>query len=128
MFKIRKASESDIPFIFSTWLKGLYYGNETFREIDKGIYFSKYHDVISALLRKSEIKVAYSDDGIDEDVILGYSVSQGARLHWVHVKEEWRKTGIAGGLVASATNSCSHITKVGNIIRKKRGWIFDPFL
>lgn len=124
----REGCLEDIPFILSTWLNGLKFGNSWFNLIDKKIYFSVYHKVIEKILSKQGviIKVACLKDA--PDVILGYSVSEYNRLHWVYVKKAWRNVGVAKTLVSGDITSVSHLTNVGKAIFLKKSWIFDPFL
>lgn len=121
---IRAAQESDLPFIFSTWLKGLYHGNEFFSLINKEAYFSNYHAVVTQILMRSTVQVACLIE--DPDVVLGYSVSKGGTLHWVFVKKAWRKLGIAKMLVPASIDTVTHLTKIGQSLRKP-GWAFNPF-
>ncbi len=122
---------SDIPFIYATWLKGLYYGNDWFREIDQETYFNKYHQVIEAILfhPHTEIFIACLKD--DEEVVLGYSVysnkGKDAVLHWVFIKSAWRKLGLAKSMVPLNTIECTHLTKIGKAL-KPEGWKFNPFI
>jgi hypothetical protein len=65
----------------------------------------------------------------DADTILGYSVIEGKRLHWVFVKRVWRKIGIGASLVPPFIDSVSHLTEIGkSILEKQKGVIFNPFL
>lgn len=115
----------------ATWLRGLYYGNTWFREIDKDVFMDKYHQAITIVLKKptTEVKVAVLKD--DPEVILGYSVlDQGYTntvLHWVFVKEAWRKMGIATSLIPTNSDTCTHLTVVGRKL-KPANMKFNPFL
>lgn len=122
---IRDMVEEDRSFIFATWLLGLRHGNELYKEIKKESYFSKYKQVIELLLSRSTVKVACLID--DPDVVLGYVVYQGDKLHWVFVKKAWRKLSIASQLVPKNIKYYSHITKMIRSF-KPQGWEFDPFL
>ena len=123
---VRQVDETDLPFIFSTWLKGLYHGNELYGKTNQDLFYSKYHKVIEALLKVSEVKIACLQD--EPDVVLGYSVALGNTLHWVFVKKAWRKLGISKSLVNPTITTVSHLTKVGESIAKKKDWTFNPFL
>lgn len=127
---IRKGEKNDLPFIYATWLKGLRWGNRMFEYIDQELYFKNYQKVVEALLESpgTQINVAVLKE--DPAVILGYSVSEGDRLHWVHVKKAWREIGIAKTLVPPETSSISHVTDVAIKIlsKQKKRIIFNPFL
>ena len=123
-FKVRDARLGDKSFIFSTWLLGLYHGNDWFKEIDKGIYFSTYKLIVEHLLINSRVMVACLPD--DEDVVLGYIVFKENVIHWIFVKKPWRKLGIAKLLFPSGITVCTHLTKAGKAIKPKN-ISFNPF-
>ena len=120
--------ETDKSFIYSTWLKGLFYGNSYFGSIDKAVYFDRYERVLDHILNKpgTEVRIAGLSD--DADTILGYLVIEGPTVHWVHVKTGWRRQGIAKLLIGgSVLSSVSHTTPAGNAIRTKLKLGHNPF-
>jgi hypothetical protein len=124
----RAGTLEDASFIFSTWLKGLRFGNEWFGLIDSKVYFQVYHKVIESILSKTNVTVKVACLREDPGVILGYAVYSGPRLDWCHVKRAWRNIGLARDLVPSEITTVSHVTDVGRSILKKRGNItFNPF-
>lgn len=123
---IRSVEQSDLSFIFSTWLKGLYHGNVMFNKIEQDLFYFKYHQVIEALLKRSVIKIACLED--EPDVILGYSITEPGKLHWVFVKKAWRKLGIGKSLLLEDIAEVSHLTKLGEMLLKKTKWKFNPFI
>jgi hypothetical protein len=128
-YTIRSPTAEDCPFIFATWLRGLRYGNELFGLIESDIYFEKYHEIIQKILTSPGVQVSIACLKDQPDVILGYSVFTGNRLHWVHVKSAWRNIGIARELVPSNTKLVSHVTKVGASILKAHPSVrFNPFI
>ncbi len=128
---IRGYLPGDEAFIFSTWLRGLYYGNSWFREIDKDLFMENYHRAISSILSKPGVEISVSCLKEDPETILGYAVYERGRsaLHWVFVKEVWRKFGIMKRLIPSDQEwKCvTHLTTVGKAIKPKE-IIFNPFL
>lgn len=121
----RAFEPTDESFIYSTWLRGLYYGNEWFRKIDKQSFFDKYRLVIQHLLATSTIKVICLEDA--PDVIAGYVVYSGTKLHWVYVKKSWRGIGLGRELVPTDIESVTHLTE--KAAKKKNPlWRFDPLL
>lgn len=126
--KLRQVEAADINFIYSTMLKGLYYGSEYYANVAKATFFHHYGEIITALLNKSEVAVACLPD--DDDIVLGYAIYEPeVCLHYVFVKEVFRKQGVATALTGKAnTSSVSHITKIGNSIRKAKDMEFNPFL
>jgi hypothetical protein len=120
---------NDMNFIYSTWLKGLRYGNDWFSFITKEAYFTFYHRIIELILNKPHVIIQIACLKEDPDVILGYSVYEGFVLHWVFVKSAWRKIGIAKDLVPEF-KSVSHITAIAKsiLITKFPQVEFNPFV
>lgn len=127
---IRDYLPSDKNFIFSTWLKGLYYGNRWFKEIPKDIFMEKYHEIIEKVLSNPGVVIKIACLLEDKDVILGYSIesAQGNVLHWVFCKKAWRHVGIARSLVSSGVSTVTHVTEVGLDIINKKKIAFNPFI
>ncbi len=123
----RPAVAEDVPFILSTWLKGLRFGNLWYRLIDAKVYFKVYHSVIAQVMSKPTVKVTIACLKEDPSVILGYSVVEGNKLHWVQVKRAWRNIGIAKGLVPVTIDTVTHLTDVGKAIFQKKKLTFNPF-
>ena len=123
---IRNGVVDDLPFIFSTWLKGLRYGNSYFKNIDKNVYFEHYKRIISTYLQQpiSTISIDCLED--DKDVVLGYCVRRAAILDWIFVKKAWRRLGIASKLLEMPVTQYTHFTEVGLQIAPK-DWIYNPF-
>ncbi len=134
IFTIRDAEEGDRPFIFSTWLRGMFYGNQWFGQVPKDIFMANYHRVIENLLESpgTIVKVACLTD--DKDIILGYSVyrdaGDGSVLDYVFVKQAWRKVGIGKSLVPSDVKAVTHLTEQGRAMLKTKlpNAHFNPFL
>jgi Acetyltransferase (GNAT) domain len=128
LFKLREGLKEDEPFIYSTWLKSLYYDNVIFREIDKPLYFTKYSKVIEAILDNKVVQVNCCVLSESSEVIVGYVIRHFDRLHYIYVKKAWRKNGIAKLLLKDLNiERYSHITTLGKRLKPKE-WKFDPFL
>lgn len=124
---IRPGKPEDSSFIFSTWLKGQYFGNDWFESVDQKVYFAYYSKYVEAILAKSNVSIACLTD--DPDVILGYAVyTLPETLHWVFVKGAWRAKGIARRLVPEAITTITGLTKPGKAIMIKKGLRFNPWL
>ena len=128
---IRSVEPGDKNFIFSTWLKGLRYGNDWFGLIHQDCYYKAYHPIIERILSVADVKIACLKE--DKDVILGYSVSRSIQgnivLDFVFVKSAWRNIGICRSLIPTNTVAVTHVTKVGrSMLEKHKHVIFDPFI
>lgn len=123
---IRGPKEEDKAFVMATWLRGLYYGNPWFKEIDKNIFMERYHEILTKLLLRETTELAIAVLKDDPDVILGYSVMDARTLHWVFVKEAWRKMGIAKSIIPKDIDATTHMTIIGKKL-KPRHVKFNPF-
>lgn len=94
---IRKAIPKDIPFIYETWLKSYRLDSSLGRLTRSSIFFENYRTVVDKILQDSNTDIACLRE--DEDIILGYLVSEDKILHYSFVKEAFRKIGIAKSLV-----------------------------
>lgn len=125
-------TKNDKNFIFSTWLRGLRYGNDWFLSVNNDVYFECYHKVIERILAHPDAQVVVACLKDDPEVILGYSVTRFINdktvLDWVFVKKAWRSIGIAKALVPEKIETVTHLTKVGKAILSKSPYVFNPFL
>lgn len=131
LITIRLAEPTDTNFIHATFLRGLYYGNSWFNLIPRDIFFPTYQKVVTALLASPNTLVTVACLKEDQDIIVGFSIISidGEILHWVSVKKDWRRNGIAKALVPKNTKSVSHITKLGlELLPKLENVIFNPFI
>lgn len=117
--------ETDRNFIFSTWKKGLKYGNSVSSQDPKA--FDRWsQDLISTTLKQATTTIAALKE--DDDVILGYSVVRGDTIDWVFVKNLWRKIGIAKELLKHITPKyVSRVTKPGETLRIKYNLKLKPY-
>lgn len=123
----RSAEAGDVAFILATWLRGLKFGNSWYKLIDNRAYYEVYHQVLVNMLSKATVTIACLKN--EPDVILGYCVYDKYRIHWVHVKKDWRKIGIARMIVPKDIKVVSHLTEVGkSIFLKRKDLSFNPFL
>jgi GNAT superfamily N-acetyltransferase len=122
--------ESYRPMIYSKWLRSLRYGNDYFKLIEAGSYFTHYHKYLEALLAKPYCVVRLAVLADDYDVVLGFSVTRNSVLDYVHVHKDYRRTGIGTLLVPSGISKISHITRQGMSFWNNRlkECKFDPFI
>lgn len=113
--------------IIAPFLNSLRYGNDLFKLIDKDSYFFNYAKYIDLIINRPNTKASFAV--LDDDTALGWSLFEDKTLHYVWVKKEVRRNGIARALVPKDINTISHITnKAINIwANKMPGVRFDPF-
>lgn len=116
--------------IFSKWLRSLRYGNDFFKLIDPEAYYSRYEAMIQRILRAPETEVRLAVLSDDHDVVLGFSVSRGSALDYVHVHKIQRRQGIGKNLVPDGITTITHLTKTRLTIwgSKYGEWKFNPFV
>lgn len=129
LYNVRNAVADDYNFIIKSFLLGLYYGDSWFSKIPKNIFMENYKKVVDALISKMNVQVACLPE--DPNTIIGYSIlSQDFQtIHWVYVKERWRKYGVGRSLVPQFPQYVSHLTPLGErlLTKFKSPPIFNPF-
>lgn len=128
LITVRTGEYDDIPFIYSTWLKGLRWGSEWHKSVDQDSYFKGQHRVIEKILHdpKTTIKVACLKD--TPEIIVAYAVYTGETLHWCQVKADWRLIGLSKDLIPLNIKVVSHVTKAGvSMLKKHPHVIFNPY-
>jgi GNAT superfamily N-acetyltransferase len=126
---IREARNEEHPFIYATWLRG--YRQSRFADrVPASVYFAAHHQVVERLLARSRVLVATPAG--DDSTVLGYSVVEGATVHFVYIKLAFRKLGIARRLLDGVDVphcSASHVTKDAE--EAMRRWpciVYNPYL
>lgn len=131
LYHIRPATDDDKNFILKSFLLSVYHGETWFTKIPKRIFMDNYKKVAETLFYayKDTIRVACLPD--DSTVILGYAIinQDGTTLHFIYVKDVWRKRGIGRRLVPESITHISHLTALGEqLLNKfKTKPIFNPF-
>lgn len=135
MISLRPATEQDLPFIYSTWLKGLYYGWPHCPS--KGLlgltpyptYRGAYRSVLQGILARNRATVACLTDS--PDVVVAYSIvsPDETTVHFVYTKRAWRKLGVARSLVPRDARYVTHLTRIGlSLLSKLPRAEYNPFL
>lgn len=130
LYNVRNFKLEDRNFILATFLRGVYYGNSWFSLIPKDIFMNNYKMVAEAILNNNRVVIKVACLQEDPDVILGYSIlySDSPVIHWVYVKEKWRKKGIARALTPKNPTAVTHLSALGqSLMNKFENLIFNPF-
>lgn len=125
--RIRPNNPDDLSFIYATWLRGTYYGNDWFQQMERKTYFKEYTEVVRNILHKDRTQILIAAMADTPDIILAYSVYEPGILHYVFTKSAWRSQGIARKLIPVNTTHYTHLTHMGKRFKPK-DWIFNPFL
>lgn len=107
---LRNARPDDIPFIYSTWLKSYRTGSGLGLASGKHAYFITYNLIIDYILEKPDAHVWVAVKPDEPNVIYGYLVCEPTILHYVYVKDGFRKLGIAASLYKTAFYERPYIT------------------
>lgn len=115
--------------VFSRWLMSLRYGNRYFRLILASSYFERYGKYIRQVIQQPDTMIRLAVLSDDHDVLLGFSVTRGKILDYVHVHRDSRRQGIGTKIVPTDIRTFTHITNHGHEIwREKCCFLhFDPF-
>ena len=106
-FRIRRVEKQDIPFILSSWLKS-FWNAPAVRGMTKTLYFRHEREAAVRLIQQSSIVMAVNPE--DGDEIYGYIVYEvvdGAYImHYVYVKQAYRRKGLATNLIVRTIGDC----------------------
>jgi hypothetical protein len=116
--------------VFARWLRSFRFGNSFIKKTDPTEYYKQYHKYIEMLLKKPESVVRLAALSDDHDVVLGFSVTRGLILDYVHVQVDHRRTGIAKKLVPKDVAVTTHMTQLAQGIwqAKYKYLTFNPFI
>jgi hypothetical protein len=133
--RIRKATESDVPFLFSSWLKS-YRQSRFAQDLHTTIYFSEHHKVLESILKSCEVLVACPHDDISQ--ILGWACYEKVQgqfvLHYIYTKQTYRMLGIATQVLAatghdtSLAGMYSHHSPVAIKLASKYNFVYNPYV
>ncbi len=125
---ITRATEpEDKNFILSTWLNGNRYGNPYFKRMDSAEYYKAYSEHIISVLTSPGTQINIACDSANPSWIVGFAVFRDETLYWVHIKEDFRRNGVATLLLKDAPiTTVKGLTKLGWSILQKKGLIYDP--
>lgn len=134
---VRPAKATDLNFILSGWKKSYRIG-DLCAGVGNDRYYEAQHKIIAVLLQRATTLIAC--DAAAPDVDLGFvcaEVLPGAErvLHYVYVKDDFRRHGICNMLIAgldemepAERTTCTHRTRKGKALMQKRGWTYDPYV
>ncbi len=122
--------ESYRNLILSRWMRSLRYGNDYFKLAASDSYYDAYGRYINRLMASPGATVRLAVLGEDHDLVLGFSLSRGSVLDYVHVQADMRRQGIGRSLVPADIDTITHLTRTGATIwgsNKTLRWKFNPF-
>src|SRR5271166_4068946 len=96
---VRAARDTDVPFIYSAWLRSFYVSGTLTKHISKEVYFNYHKAITDRILLNPHTEVQVACEGDKEGPILGFSVYTDRILHYVYVKKAFRGLGLAHVLI-----------------------------
>ena len=96
MLQIRQATENDLPFIYSSWLKSNR-NSGIGKDLLNEIYFDEHKQIIGRRFSQGAIYVAHPEN--EPDVLMGFISHHQGYLDYVYVKQNFRKMKVASTLI-----------------------------
>lgn len=132
---IREASEGDVSFLFSSWLKSFRKGTMCYG-VDDTIYFNEQHKLVERLLLSSKVLLACEPE--DPANIYGYLVYEKIDnimvIHYAYVKHTFRCMGVFNALFAASGQdknlggAHTHTTSLASRLALKYNLIYHPYI
>lgn len=131
----RKAIESDVAFIFNSWLKSFRQSNLC-KGITDTIYYNEHHKVIENLLLTCDTFILCPESNPDD--IYGYICAEKIDgvfvVHFIYIKHIYRGLGLAKKLVEvfehdyNSAGMYTHDTRIGETLAKKYNFVYNPYV
>ena len=131
-FNLRLAKPTDLNFILGTFRDSMRDDSQLAKSCKTSVFKREFTKVIDSILARSKVTIACTKE--DQSVILGYAITEDPGiLHYLFVKEPFRRKGIANYLVNHLFKprivECSLKTNlVKRILDNKTEFIYNPFL
>lgn len=122
-----------MSFFYSTTLHSFLFGSPQSRGIRQSIYYAGHGRVLTRLLERKQAKLLIACLKEDEDVIIGYMLSEPEIMHFVYVKRPFRNMGIAKQLwqMSDLDYACQVSHKTYDMVRlmnKHPKITYNPYL
>lgn len=117
-FPAKKLPDQYKGMIHARWQRSLRHGNEYFKLCDPAAFHKAYSSYIDAILDREGAVVRLAVLSDDNDVCLGWCITEHSTLHYIHVAHEQRRMGVARALTPPIA-TISHVTALGMIFWNK---------
>lgn len=124
---IRPGVFEDLNFVVDAWLKSQRF--EAGRHMEQQLYFARMRPRVMSILERAHVHVAHNPD--DAWQIYGFIVSEIGVLHYVHVKQPFRRFGFARRLYEHVNPEhepmvCTHVFDGWGRVKARYPLSFDP--
>jgi hypothetical protein len=97
-FKVRGMVKGDRPLILGTLLNSYYRGAVApLKFISYQTFMVLYGPIVEKLLKTSEVRIASNPE--DPDTVIAWAIVQSGILHFVWVKDSYRRNGVCRALL-----------------------------
>lgn len=119
----RKATPEDLKIVRHSWFESYRRGGKA-PSVRFDFYDHGQNFIIKRALERGVTTVAYAQ--VAEDEVCGWANQEGDCLHYVYVKQAYRRLGIASEL-ASKAKFYSHETLNGMKFAQKMKMLYNPY-
>ncbi len=138
MMRIRPAKQEDTGFILSSWFDSFRSASAlcaTLKrhsfETDAGrVYWMFMKDLVRRWAAEPDARTMVACDPEAEDTLVGFAAASGQQLHYVYIRDGFRRSGHARALVESMGPLVRYSMQTEQGERRlkprERGWIFTP--
>lgn len=133
--RLRPANQTDVPFIFNSWLKS-YRDSAGAKTVSNTVYFAEHHKLIERIVKNNSVILAVNDS--DPSQIYGYICAGQTEgiftLHYLYVKHNFRNLGIGKVLLNAFEHDLAtagiytHHTKIADKIASKYNFVYHPYV
>lgn len=102
LINIRQPNDSDINYVINTWLRS-YKEHSTWnviRSMPNKEYNIRYRNIILSILSIPTVTLSIITPSEDPSIIIGYAVYETNTLHYIHIRKEFQKLGLAKHLIS----------------------------
>ena len=119
--------ETDTNLILKSWLTTFKNTGPAVHRMIDSEYFEDYQKIIKHMLANSDITIVCDPE--DKDIIWAYMIHTDHAIHYIYVKDTFRKLGIMRKLISLAkANHFTHwTTPMNSISHKFKHLIYNPF-
>jgi hypothetical protein len=125
---VRDMVDTDVSFVYSSWLKSL----RPHSKVLKYLFFLGQHRLIESLLARPGVSVGVICLDESPEVILGWICHEFGIVHYLYVKSEFRRLGLANKMLQDRKLTddgvaYTHHTPAVQFFNKINA-VYDPYL
>ena len=134
--KLRPMARTDVEYVKGSWLKNYKNSSSFAKRVTHDVFYKWHGAIVDAILSRPGTDVFIATLPDEEGVILGFFVcerqGQSRVAHYLFVRPEWRKLGLARALIGASEETAfvfTHWTKPMDSIvnRKDIALVYDPY-